>query len=241
MAFKTKPYRLIPLSRIILAKLYEQHVNDEPKDRFTVDEVAELFSVPVSRNLIASALARLHSDSKYQNQKLVIRRGLKSSAQPGYAIGDYGIQVVEGAMLQKNSDIAYYMANGDSAIDDIAGLDGIYFTDDERLEKDDWAPLQIDRATTEYSEATSSLEKAIEAIRTDNGFAVQYPLEREGILNSLGEGLEWLKNKAPSRAQIKSLLIAPLNWVAVTFGNAVTGQAAKLAAQKLFDFILSFF
>jgi hypothetical protein len=240
MALKTKPYRLIPLSRIILAKLYEQHVNDEPKDRFSVDDVTKLFSVPVSKNLVASALARLYEDSKY-SEKLVIRRGSKTSAEQGYVIGDYGIQVVEKALLQKVSDIAYFMANGDEVIDEIAGLDGHFFTPGERFDKDDWVPLPIDREATEYLEAVESLEAAIETIRADNGFAAHYPEEREEILSSLNEGLEWLRNKVPTRAQIKSALIAPLNWVAVTFGDAVTGEIAKKAAQKLVDLIMSFF
>lgn len=239
MAIKNKPFRLIPLSRIILAKLYEQHVNDNPKDRFTAEDIAELFSIPVSKNLIASALTRLHNESKF-NEKLVIRRGIKAE-QYGFVIGDYGIQVIEKGILKKNTDIAHYMAHGDSVIEEIAGLEGRFFTQDELMEREDWVPLEIDREAPEYTDAIEAVEEAAEIIRKDNGFAAHYPLEREGILGSLQEGLEWLKKKSPSRAQIKALLMAPLNWVASVFGNAIVGETAKKAAQKLADLIFSFF
>src|ERR1022692_2036414 len=109
MHLKQKPYRLIPLSRIILARLYVQHVNDDPKDRYSPEEVAAFFALPISLNLIRSALEKLHSDSTY-NSNLVLRKGTKKTGNLGYLIGPYGMEVVEKAILKKNTSRQFYSA-----------------------------------------------------------------------------------------------------------------------------------
>jgi hypothetical protein len=237
---KQKPYRLIPLSRIILARLYVQHVNDDPKDRYTPEEVAALFEIPISLNLIKSALEKLLIDSTY-NSHLVLRKGTKKAGNSGFLIGPYGIEVVEKAILKKNTDIAHYIANGDAAIDEIASLDGSFFSAQELMDSDEWTPLEIDRTDVAYLEAVDSVEEAIEAIRQDNGFAVTRPRERDGIMKTLQEGLVWLKEKAPSKSILQTMLISPLRWVYSVFGNALVGEAAKKAAQKVVDFLSTFY
>jgi hypothetical protein len=239
MELKAKAYRLIPLSRLILAKLYVLHVNDDPRDRYNARDIAALFSIPISVNLIKSALERMHRESRYSD-RLIIKRGNKGNDQ-GYAIGDHGITVVERALLKRDTDIAHYIENGDSVIDEIAGMDARFLTDDERVDIDDWAPLDINRDTPEYLDAIGAIEETLEGIRQDNGFAANYPSEREGIMNSLSEGLEWLKQKRPSKAQIKAMILVPLRWIVGTFGNAVLGVMAKNAAQKIVDFLLSLY
>jgi hypothetical protein len=240
MHLKQKPYRLIPLSRIILARLYVQHVNDDPKDRYTAEEVAAFFAIPISLNLIRSALEKLHSDSTY-NSHLVLRKGTKKTGNLGYVIGPYGMEVVEKAILKKNTDIAHYIANGDVVIDEIASLDANFFTAQERMDSDEWTPLEIDRTDAAYLEAVNSVEEAIEAIRQDNGFAVTRPQEREGILETLQEGLVWLKERIPTQSILQTMLISPLRWVYSIFGNAFVGEAAKKAAQKMVDFLSTFY
>jgi len=240
MYLKQKPYRLIPLSRIILARLYVQHVNDDPKDRYSPQEVAALFSIPISLNLIRSALEKLHRDSNL-HAPLVLRKGNTKTGNLGYAIGAYGMEVVEKAILKKDSDVAHYIANGDAVIDEIASLDANFFTAQERMDTDEWAPLEIDRTDPAYLEALSSVEEAIETIRQDNGFAATRPREREGILRVLQEGLIWLKEKVPTQSILQTTLVSPLRWVSSVFGNAIVGEAAKKAAQKLLDFLSTFY
>jgi hypothetical protein len=239
MELKAKPYRLIPLSRIILAKLYVLHVNDDPRDRYNARDIAALFSIPISVKLIQSALDRMHRESRY-NDRLIIKKGNKGNDQ-GYAIGDHGITIVERALLKRDTDIAHYIDNGDSVIDEIAGMEARFLTDDERVDIDDWAPLDINRGSPEFLDAVDAIGEVLEGIRQDNGFAANYPSEKEGIVNSLSEGLEWLKQKKPSKAQIKAMILAPLRWLVGTFGNAVLGEMAKNAAQKVVDFILSLY
>jgi hypothetical protein len=240
MHLKQKPYRLIPLSRIILARLYIQHVNDDPREKYSPEEVAAFFAIPISLNLIRSALEKLHTDSTYDSH-LVVRSGSKKAGTLGYLIGPFGMEVVEKALLKKNSDIAHYIANGDTVIDEIAGLDGHFLTSQERMEADEWTPLEIERSDPAYLDAVNSVEEAIEAIRQDNGFAATRPQEREGILQTLQEGLVWLKDKVPTQSIIQTMLVAPLRWVWSHFGNAFVGEAAKKAAQKLVDFLSGFY
>jgi hypothetical protein len=240
MHLKQKPYRLIALSRIILARLYVQHVNDDPKEKYSPEEVAAFFAIPISLNLIRSALEKLDNDSTYSSH-LVLRKGSKKAGTLGYVIGPYGMEVVEKAILKKNSDIAHYIANGDTVIDEIASLDASFFTAQERMDADEWTPLDIDRADPIYLDAVNSVEEAIEAIRQDNGFAATYPQEREGILRVLHEGLVWLKEKVPTQSILQTMLISPLRWVSSIFGNAVVGEVAKKAAQKVVDFLSTFY
>lgn len=100
------------------------------------------------------------------------------------------------------------------------------------MDSDEWTPLEIDRTDTDYLEAVDSVEEAIEAIRQDNGFAATRPLEREGVLRVLQEGLVWLKEKIPTQSILQTMLISPLRWVSSIFGNAVVGEAAKKAAKN---------
>jgi hypothetical protein len=240
MQLKHRPYRLGPLSRIILARLYAQHVNDDPKETYSPKEVAALFSIAISLNLIKSALEKLARDSSF-HAHLVVRTGSKKAGTLGYAVGPLGIEVVEKALLKKNTDITHFLAHGDSVIDEIAGIDAIFFTTQERMESDDWTPLEIDRTDPAYLEAVSSVEEAIETIRQDNGFAATYPRERAGVLEALQEGLVWLKEKIPTQFILQTMLISPFRWVSSVFGSAVVGEAAKKAAQKLVDFLAGFY
>jgi hypothetical protein len=91
----------------------------------------------------------------------------------------------------------------------------------------------------EYREAVEAVEEAHETIRADNGFAATFPRQRTGILTSIAEGLEALKNKAPSAQQLAALILSPLRWVSTTFANTVIGEVAKKAAEKIVQLITS--
>lgn len=240
MELRHRPYRVIPLGRIILWKLYQQHVNDEPKFEYTAIEISNLFSISVSQNLVSSALEFLRG-SRYQRDGLVTRHKRTDSDEYRFTLSYHGILLVEGQLRNRNSDIAYFFVNGDSVIDEIAGINSVFMTRDEAMEGDPWTPLPIDRADPQYIETVAELETAIDVIRSDNGFAVSYPEERNGILATLEDGLKWLKDRTPSRAHIFSLLISPLQWIATNFSKAMLGEAAKKAAQQLVDYVHSFF
>lgn len=62
MEIKNKPYRLTSLARIVAYKLYVLHINDDEREKIDVTTALSLFTIPMSRNLIRSALELLRSD-----------------------------------------------------------------------------------------------------------------------------------------------------------------------------------
>jgi hypothetical protein len=237
---KKKPYRVVPLARLVLFKLYVAHVNDEPKSQFNVDEIASLFDVPISKNLIRSATDFLKGRA-YGEPALISRTKNKSTEEYEFKIAQEGIFLVEKELRRKDSDIAYFAEHGDAVIDDIAGIDAIFMSHAEMLETETWVPLEIDREDPQYKAAVTDVEAALEVIRGDNGFAVEFPDERAGILSTLEDGLRWLKANTPTRSQVMSSLVAPLRWVASKFSGVIIGEVAKKAAQSLLDYLGSFF
>jgi hypothetical protein len=237
MNFKYTPYRIVPLSRLILFKLYINHINSEKKNRFSVEEICSLFSIPISPNLAKSALNLLRGETYNARSHYITRHSSEKAGGHLYQITNDGILLVERALRNKQSDISYFMRQGDSAIDEIAGLDSIFMTADEALESDPWIPLRIDRDDPVFVETLAEVEAALDVIRGDNGYAANEPDERQGILGTLETGLDWLKNRTPTFAQIRSWLIVPLEWLATKFAGAIIGEAAKKAAQKLVDYL----
>jgi len=229
-----KPYRIAPLSRIILLKLYQRHIADDNRDRYTVEEIRSLFSVPVSRNLLQSSLSLM---TKSYANKFISTVGSISGGNRGYRINEEGIIFVEKQLRRKSSDLSYFLANGDSALDDVAGIDGIFWSRDEATSSEDWAPIEFDKASASYLDAVKAVEEAATQIETHNEFADKFPAEREGIIATLEEGLDWLKNKSPTRSQIRSQILAPLIWVSTQFVNTAFSEFIKKAAQKVADLL----
>lgn len=146
---------------------------------------------------------------------------------------------IERQLRHSDTVAAYLHGHPDASLDLIAGLDGIFLTDEERADLDAWAPLQIDRDSPDYRETLEAVEEAYETIRADNGLAASHPEQRSGILASIADGIEALKKKAPSAQQLKALIVTPLRWVSVTFSNTLIGEAAKKAAERLVQLITS--
>lgn len=229
-----KPYQIAPLSRIILLKLYQRHIADDDRDRFTVEDIRGLFSVSVSRNLIQSSLSLM---MKSYSDKFISSVGTISAGNRGFRINEDGIIFVEKQLRRKSSDLAYFNANGDSALDDVAGMDAIFWSRDEATSSEDWAPIEFDKSSASYLDAVKAVEEAVAEIETHNEFADKFPAEREGIIASLEGGLDWLKNKSPTRSQIRSQILAPLIWVSTQFVNTAFSEFLKKAAQKVVDLL----
>jgi hypothetical protein len=185
----------------------------------------------------------LHSiSSETRGMRMLVTRHKGKEVNSYYFRVTYrGFSAIEEALRNKSSDIACFHERGDNALDEIAGIDSLFLTQQEALDNDPWSPLPIDRGDSAYLDAVSDVEAALEAVRGDNGFAATYPDQREGILATLEDGLRWLKERCPSRAQVFSLLVSPLQWLSTNFAKAVIGEAAKKAAQSVVDFLHAFF
>lgn len=230
-----KPYRLVPLSECILYKLYIAHVADDENESYTVDQIRSMLDENVSKKLIGSAIDFL-GYSSYRDDNIK-RRGRSGSYS--FAITDHGILEIERQLRRPDSVASYLHANPEAPLEVIAGLDGIFLTPEERAELDAWAPLEIDRDSAEYRETVETIEEAYETIRADNGLAATHPEQRTGILASISDGIEALKQRAPSAQQLRALIVMPLQWISLTFSKSVIGEAAKKAAEKLVQLITS--
>lgn len=209
------------------------HVDDDPRDLFSVEEIAKLFTAEISRNLIKSALLILKED------QFISRSG---NQERGYTfrITQKGIIMVEVSLRNRESDLSHFHKYQDHALDELAGPDSTWMNEDERLDSDSWRPLPIDRQDPEYVEVLAEVEAAFERIRSDNGFAENLPEQRTGILAVLADGLDWLKNKTPSKKQIKSLLIDPLWAITTRFRETLLAEASSKAAKALVKWLSSF-
>ena len=150
--------------------------------------------------------------------------GLQEGYSEPYEITIDGIRYIEQQLKEPESRL-----NG--LIDDSGPNE-----DSDRLEEnaseqepDEWKPLKIDREASEYVDAITATEQALKAIEGDNGYAANEPQERDQIVWSIRQGLEALKERVPSRAQIRSLLSSSLKFIATKFASTVIGEAAKVA------------
>lgn len=148
--------------------------------------------------------------------------------------------MVEKALRDRQSDLTHLRTWGDSAIDEIAGPDAVFLTEDERIASDVWAPLDIDRDDPEYIEVVKSVDEALERIRGDNGYATERASERSGVIAALEDGLDWLKNRNPSKAQILAKLVSPLRYIAAQFAKALMGEAARNALRRVLEWMSRF-
>ncbi|RRN68590.1 hypothetical protein [Agrobacterium deltaense] len=221
----------------MLTKLYVQHVNDSDTEAFSVDEIKSIFSVPVSRNLISSALDELYGP-KYSDKALVHRSGTKRSERR-YRITSAGIQFVEKSLRDSASDIAYFLAQGDTSLDEIAGMDGLFWTDEERTEKSGWTEIELEEGK-ELEEVIEGLNLTIDEIEKNDEFEAKDPEQKRGILASLRIGLASLKSLKVSKNQINGIIIQPLRWIATNFTNTVMAELAKTAAQKVVKLVLTY-
>lgn len=166
------------------------------------------------------------------------RAGTKDSYK--FSISPEGIKFVEMELLRKSSPISYFQQHGEDSLVHVAGLESPFMTEEERRSLDSqWEPLDLDRTTPPYREAEKAIEDAITAIEQDNEFAATMPEERHGILQTIRNGVDWLKSKNPTKRQISDMLISPLNWVISNFSKTVMAEIAKKAAEKLWALLNS--
>lgn len=228
-------YRIDNLSDIVLFKLYEKHISSDEELNLTLKEIAELFEQKIPVNLIRSSI-EINRQGDYEANRLVRRRGTKGDYR--YDISLAGIEKIQNELRRANSPIAYYSSDASRDLEIVAGIHSEFITDEERARVDSWRPLPIDRKSSDFVAMHSSVVEAIEAIEKDNGLAMHFPEERAGILQTLKDGLEWITNRAPTKAQIQASLIGPLTWVITKFGDGIIAEASKKAATKIIHWLM---
>jgi hypothetical protein len=227
-------YRVDLLSDILLYKLYEKHVSSDNELELSIRDIADLFNRRIPLNLVRSAI-QLNRQAYSESDKLIKRKGIKGNYS--YDISLAGIAKVQNELRRSSSPIAFYSGDPERNLQSVAGIHSDFMTSDERLRSEAWVPLPVDRESVAFIDMQASVVEAIDAIEVDNGFAANFPAERAGILQTLSDGLDWIMNKMPTKAQIQSSLLAPLTWIIVKFGDGLIVEAAKKAANKIVEWL----
>jgi hypothetical protein len=227
-------YRISNLGLILLYKIYSFHIDGDEDKPLSLRQIGDLFPQPLPLNLVQASIdwMRLKVGRDYLR-----RLGNKENYR--YSIAPEGIKFVEMELLRKSSPIAHFREYGDESLTFVAGLESPFMTEEERRSIEDWRPIDFEKEDPQYKEAEQALDEAITAIEQDNELAAKLPEEREGLLQTLRDGVEWLKEKRPTKRQLQSLLVSPLNWIISNFARTVMAEAAKKAAEKLLALLTS--
>ena len=220
------------LTDVVLYKMYMETVSGETS-WFEYGDVAKLFDGKVSKGFIAKCIDSL------------VNKELVETGLSGDSIKGQGILYVEQRMEDQDSVFFNYNKYGDAWLDkqSVGAREGGEPANlsDAQTEEDEWEPLAIDRTAPEYEKAVETLDDAIEKIETDNGYAASRPEERDNVVWSLKEGITAIKEMAPSLAQVRALIMAPLNSAIKTLKESVPGLAAMVAREAIKEWIKSLF
>jgi hypothetical protein len=228
-----KYLHLHSVCEIILFRLYELTMSTQDREAFELEELLsdEYLDLPV--NQVKMSLKLLSSKNDRFGPAAV--REISDIHFSGYEITENGVLYIEDKIVDESSIPSIIMNEKQVNIFDIAGINR-----DTKLNKirdiynsEEWTPLEIDRDDGIFHETIDAVKVSIEIIRNDNGFAANEPELREGLLDTLNEGLDQIENKTPSSHLIRRLLIDPFLLVAKKFGNSVIGNAGKIAADHL--------
>lgn len=206
----------------VLYKLYEAAIGSK-SSAFQPDKVAEMFNFAVGVGYTHQALQSLE-ENNWANETNFY-----------FSITESGILVVQKYLEDRNSLIANYSDLGDDWLLETyaVGSPSIEYGNTDAASDEDWEPLPIDRKTPEYEVAVEATEEVVRVVEQDNGYAANEPEERNQIVDSLKTGLRWVKEGAPSRAQIGATLLAPLKFLVSKFSGATMGEAAKVAVAAI--------
>lgn len=108
----------------------------------------------------------------------------------------------------------------------------------ENDSEDEWTPLPLERSDPKLKTAIKQLEKIIENVRTDNGYAATHPHERAFVLDGLTQGTKILKEeKESSWRYIRTTIFDNLQLLVIRFKDGALGILAKATRDGLVDYL----
>lgn len=224
---------------VLLGELYCQFVNDE----VDVDETISLIELLDRCRLVLEGRSTLSRNMSYFAAKSGQSDGLieihdeeHGVRYMGIKITYKGLQTVKAALAIGEQPISDYCTRRQSFsfLDpQTAEMERVPSDASPESEEDLWAPLPVDRDSTDYKKALVSLEAARDEFRGENGFASQEPEKKAAVLAALDHGIDVFKSMVLTRATLESFLLQPLRFIAKTFGTASVAEAAKLAVAAL--------
>jgi hypothetical protein len=104
----------------------------------------------------------------------------------------------------------------------------------------DWSPIPLDRSDSEQSAALGALEKTVEELRGDNGYATTNPEEKAFVQDKLSAVARRLKDDSQiSWMYLNEFALKPLGILIKRFGKAAIGITASAAREALFSWLKS--
>lgn len=104
------------------------------------------------------------------------------------------------------------------------------FISKEGASSDEWQPIPVDRSNPEYQATEKKLDEALNAIRSDNGFADTFPDERNQVVSALETGLKiFRENSTVHVTYFKAFIIDPLAAAIRRLKDNAAGVAATVA------------
>jgi len=111
-------------------------------------------------------------------------------------------------------------------------------TADFESDSDEWQPLPLERGSEELNEAIQSLDRLINEIRADNGYAVVEPGERDYVIETLSNASNHLKHATTvTLPYLRTYVFEPLAIVAKRFKDAAISLSATAAKEAVIELI----
>jgi len=112
--------------------------------------------------------------------------------------------------------------------------------DDFDTPSGEWAPIEIDKSAPEFQAVVSSLDEAVEKIRTDYGYAATQPEERDYVLGGLAALQTQLRGKETVTIPfLRQYAIDPIWRASKTFGRSIVGIAIDVFKMRLKEWLMS--
>jgi hypothetical protein len=110
----------------------------------------------------------------------------------------------------------------------------------ETANADIWQPIPLDRGDQHQQQATKTLDRIIEELRGDNGYAATYPEEKAFVQDKLTAVSKRLKEDSQiSWMYLLEFAFKPLGIIIKRFGEAAAGIAASAARESLSSWLKS--
>jgi len=105
---------------------------------------------------------------------------------------------------------------------------------------DYWSPIPLERSDSNQADALRAVEKTIEELRGDNGYAATYPEEKAFVQDKLSAVARRLRDDSQiSWMYLSEFAFKPLAILIKRFGQAAVGVTASLARETLLSWLKS--
>lgn len=218
--------KLKDIQSAVLVELLYGLANQELQNQ-TTEQLARVIGFSVNTLLVERSLSHLkfkeYVSVSHNADRSIIRVSLTNS----------GIQHVQEQEDESTSDIASYVAKFYPGIASAHSA-----PTDNSSQIDVWTPLPIDREKVDTQALIESFQAAYEEVRQSNGYAEEFPEERNSAIALMNTGLDWLKTEATIVSlQFDAYVLEPLKKVKSRFAKSAVDVAISKAIEKAIEWL----